>query len=98
MARVGKGRGRLATVLSIIAFAAFGTWVVVSSSDVAHYQCEVCIAFRGQELCRRVEGQTETEAYRGAVTNACALLASGVTDTLACERTPPSRSDCTGVN
>jgi hypothetical protein len=62
--------------------------------DVGVVRCEVCITFDGQEACRAVDGATEDDAHRAAITNACALLASGVTRTMACERTPPTRSHC----
>ncbi len=78
-------------------FLALVGYVVYSSSYLARYQCEVCIPFRGQEVCRRVEAQTADEARRGAVTNACAVMVAGVTDTIACERTNPSRADCSAV-
>jgi hypothetical protein len=68
--------------------------VVVSSLRVADVRCEVCVSFDGQEACRSVEAASEEEARRGAHSNACALLASGVTDTLACERTPDSSVNC----
>jgi hypothetical protein len=69
--------------------------VVVSSLRVANVRCEVCMSFGGREACRSVEAATEAEARSGAHTNACALLASGVTDTLACERTQESTARCT---
>ncbi len=50
--------------------------------------------FRGAQDCRTVDGATEMEAHRAAITNACALLASGVTDSLACERTRPTTVRC----
>ncbi len=69
--------------------------VVGSSLQVAGVRCEVCVSFRGRQACRAVDAATEAEARRGAHTNACALLASGVTDSLACERTPESTARCT---
>ena len=68
--------------------------VVVSSLRVADVRCEVCVSFAGREACRSVEAATEDEARRGAHSNACALLASGVTDTLACERTEEASARC----
>jgi hypothetical protein len=32
------------------------------------------------------------------MTNACAQLISGVTETLACERTEPVKADCAALN
>jgi hypothetical protein len=68
--------------------------VVYSSFQIGGVRCEVCIQFQGREVCRAVDGTTEVEALSAATTNACALLASGVTNTLACERTPPRVSEC----
>jgi hypothetical protein len=69
--------------------------VVVSSLQVADVRCEVCMSFGGHEACRSVDAATEAEARHGAHANACALLASGVTDTMACERTEESSVRCT---
>jgi hypothetical protein len=69
--------------------------VVVSSLSIGSVRCEVCIEFHGRLACRAVDGNDETEARAAAVTNACALLASGVTDTVACQSTPPRDVHCT---
>jgi len=68
--------------------------VVYSSFNVGTVRCEVCITFEGREACRAVDGATESDATQGAVTNTCALLASGVTQSMQCARTPPSRVHC----
>jgi hypothetical protein len=72
-------------------------YVVYSSFQVSDFECDVCITFGGREACRTVAGKTEEDSLRGAITNACALLSSGVTDTLRCERTRPSRAECRSV-
>jgi hypothetical protein len=80
--------------VSLLGLAAIMGFVVWTSLDVGAVRCEVCIAFEGRQACRSVDAATEAEAHQGAVTNACALLASGVTQTLACERTTPLRVSC----
>lgn len=80
-----------ATVLFLVPVAAV---VVYSSFQVSDYECEVCIRFEGQEVCRTVTGKTEEEGIRSATDNACALLTSGVTDTLRCTRTMPTKAEC----
>ena len=85
------------TWLLFAAFLVFMGVVVYRSLQVAGHRCTVCLAFGGRDVCRTVEGPTEEEARRGALTNACAYLASGVTDSLACERTKPTKMDCTAV-
>jgi len=68
--------------------------VLYTSFHIGGVRCEVCITFEGRDACRAVDGTTEPEARQAAVTNTCALLASGVTQTMACERTPPTRERC----
>ena len=50
---------------------------------------EVCMVFRGNRDCRKAQARNREEALRTAITNACAQLASGVTDSGQCENTPP---------
>jgi hypothetical protein len=82
--------------VALAGLVAVGAFVVWSSFQIGGVRCEVCITFENREACRAVDGTTREEALAAARTNACALLASGVTQTLACERTPPTRSDCSG--
>jgi hypothetical protein len=71
-----------------------GAVVVYSSFQVSDYECEVCMAFAGGEVCRTVTGKTEEEGLRTGIDNACAQLASGVTETLRCQRTMPRKAEC----
>ncbi len=57
-------------------------------------RCEVCIEFRGNQACRTVDGSEEREVRTSAINNTCAQLASGVTDSMACERTAPFKESC----
>jgi len=69
-------------------------FIVWSSLHVGSVRCEVCIDFEGRQACRAVDGATAAEARTSAINNACAFLASGVTQVMACERTPPTREQC----
>ena len=69
--------------------------VVLSSLSIGAVRCEVCMEFRGRRACRTVDGNDETDTRSAAITNACALLASGVTDTVACQNTAPEIVRCT---
>lgn len=50
---------------------------------------EVCMGFQGRTACKVASGETLDEAIRTATDNACALIASGVTDSGACSRSQP---------
>jgi len=67
---------------------------VYLTSQIGGARCEACITFRGRQVCRTVDGATEHEARMAAITNACALLASGVTETIACQNAPRDRLTC----
>jgi hypothetical protein len=63
--------------------------IIYSSVNLGKYRVEVCMSFHGATNCRTARGATEEGTRRAAITNACAAIASGVTDSIACENTPP---------
>lgn len=65
--------------------------VVYLTTGLRRYRCEVCITFRGQTECRRASGPSQEAAQRAAAEGACASLASGVGESIACSQTPPDR-------
>lgn len=97
MKRAARGPWKSGWLL-IGALALFMAFVIYRSLHVAGYRCSVCVTFRGQAACRTVEGPTEHDARMGAANNVCAYLAAGVTDSMACERTDPTKVDCSALN
>jgi hypothetical protein len=65
--------------------------IVYSSFNLARHRFEACMTFNGQTNCRTASGSTEEFATRTAISNACAAIASGVTDSIACEQSRPTR-------
>jgi hypothetical protein len=65
--------------------------IVYSSLNLARYRVEVCVAYNGLNNCRTASGETEENALRSAKGNACAAIASGVTDTIGCEGAVPTK-------
>ena len=63
--------------------------LVYSSMHIANYRVEVCVAFNGHSDCKTASADSQEHALRSAQSNACALMASGVTETMQCERTNP---------
>lgn len=94
----GRKRWRGSGWLLAAGLLLFMAFIIYRSLHVAGYSCAVCITFGGRSACTAVEGPTEQEARSGAMNNACAQLASGVTDSLACERTQPTKIDCAAIN
>jgi len=81
----------VAVILVLLALVAL---VAYSMRGVGGHACEVCIEFDGRTECRTAKGATKEEAVRTASENACALLTSGMTESIRCSRTPPSRVKC----
>jgi hypothetical protein len=80
--------------VALVVLLGVGAFVVYSSFTWSGVRCEVCMEFEGRRACRTVDGAGEEETVAAARTNSCALLTSGVTGTMACERTPPARAQC----
>ena len=69
-------------------------YVIAGSLSVDGHTCEVCMEFQGASQCRTVSGASVDLARQGAITNACAFISSGVTDSIACGRGTPLREKC----
>jgi hypothetical protein len=57
-------------------------------------ECELCIEYRGRTACRTALAADRDAALRSAVSTACAVLSSGVTQGMECDRTPPRMVRC----
>ena len=66
------------------------------ASTCSGVRCEVCITYNGLSQCRTVDGEREEDVHLAAVNNVCAYLANGVTDNMACMRTPPTQGASAG--
>ena len=78
-----SGRKNLvAALVFLVPIAAFVVW---SSFQVSAVECEVCIRFEGRETCRAASAATRDEALRSATDNACALVTSGMTNSIRCQ-------------
>ena len=78
--------------LAAIAFVAVVLAVLIySTMTLSQARVEVCMTFGGQMHCSTVSGATRESALRTAITNACAVISSGVTDTIACEQQAPAK-------
>ena len=63
--------------------------IVYSTVNGPRYRVEVCMAYQGRTACRVVSAKSEEAALRSGAGNACAEIASGVTDTMRCEQSEP---------
>lgn len=75
--------------LGILAFAALLAVMTSLMLGLRQNRVEVCMAFNGRTNCSTASGPGRDEALRTATHAACTLIASGVTDSQACERGEP---------
>jgi hypothetical protein len=80
-----------AALIGIIFLAAVGAALYYSTATLAKRRVEVCMEFKGMTSCRTASGSTEEFALRTATNNACATIASGVTDSIACDQSTPTK-------
>ncbi len=78
-------------IIGILFFLAIVAVIIYSTMNLSRYRVEVCMQFNGRTSCRTTSGSTEDFALRTAMQNACAEIASGVTDSIACEHSQPVR-------
>ena len=76
-------------LIGILLVAAILAVIVYSTLTMAKARVEVCMQFNGQTSCRTASASTREFALRTATQNACAGIASGVTDSIACEHSEP---------
>lgn len=94
MAETKRARASRNLVAALAVLAPIVAFVVYSSFQVSVVECRVCVRYDGREMCRAASAATRDEALRSAADNACALLASGMTETLRCHGGEPLSSEC----
>jgi len=83
-----------AGLVGLLLGVAIVAYVLAGSMTASDHNCEVCMEYKGRSQCRTVAGATVELAREGAIQNACAYIAGGVTDGMACHREKPVRESC----
>ncbi len=81
-------------VAGLMLGAVFVAAMVFAIERESAVQCELCMEFGGRTACRTASAADRDAAVRGAITTACAVLSSGVTQGLECDRTRPRSLSC----
>lgn len=85
-------RGRvLALIAAVLIFVAY---LVYGSMRVVRAECELCVEFRGLTECRTGSGETDEDAKQAAQRAACAVMAAGMNESIACQNRPPHNVRC----
>jgi hypothetical protein len=85
---------KLWKILVGLGFVALIGFIIYSATGLAQVSCTVCVEFHGRTSCQPAAGTSQDEAVKTAESVACAELATGRTESIACERTPPKSIMC----
>ena len=86
---------RRSTVITLAVLLILAAVMIWTSFSDANIECEMCMTYDGRINCARAAAPTEEEAERSAKSTACATIAAGRAQSLECERTSPTRRECT---
>jgi hypothetical protein len=84
-------RGRLLTLIVVLAFGGFLLWSTLTSQRV---ECTVTVDFANDRNTATASAASEADAAREAQTAACGPLAEGMNESIACGRIPPISRQC----
>ncbi|MEO8090689.1 MAG: hypothetical protein ABI703_10365 [Gemmatimonadales bacterium] len=87
-------RGRLLTLLAVLAFAGFLLWSTLSSQRV---ECSVTVAFNNTRSSATASAASQSDATREAQTAACGPIANGMNESIACGRIAPVSRQCRNI-
>ncbi len=85
---------RSITWIVVIGIIVVLAYLVYGSTQLIQAECELCVEFRGQTQCRRGTGTNDAEARQAAQKAACAVMASGMNESIACQNTQPHSVQC----
>lgn len=83
-----------ATLIFLVLAALSAAVLALAVRSALRVECEACVTFAGRTACRTAAGRNEDEAKRTAVENACAFLASGMTEVVSCTTASPATFRC----
>ncbi len=72
----------------------FMGFVIYSTIRPVQVECEVCLQFNGELVCRSGRGATEEEARIAAQESTCGGNVSGMAELIACRNATPVRVQC----
>jgi len=77
--------------LAVVGFLAALVWVTLQQVQT---RCEVCMQYRGSQICETASAADRAQAVAQARSSACARLSSGVTEGIRCNGGAPLSVSC----
>lgn len=82
---------KMVVLLGLLAFA---IGIVYMTVTPVQSQCEVCMEFDGEMVCRKGAGATEADARKAAQESACGGNVAGMSELIICRGREPDRVQC----
>ncbi len=83
-------RSRMGLIATVVIFIALMLAIIIYSSIGIHpYEVETCITYKGRTNCGAAAGATREQALAAAARIACSSISGGMTESIACDATPP---------
>lgn len=87
-------KGAILTTAFLI-FMAYISFTLISTGS--KYECEVCVKYNETESCQTVRGIERNDTVMQGVSTACGAVARGMTESIDCQNTPPSKLVCKNI-
>jgi len=81
----------IAIIVGLGAFMGLVVWTTLQGVEV---ECEVCLEFNGEEVCRLGRAAAEAEALAAAHQSVCGGRGFGMAESIACLSRIPNRQSC----
>jgi hypothetical protein len=91
-----KPKKRVGVWIFLGVFTVFVTMLILGSMKTVQAECSLCIEYRGQRQCRTGSGATQADAQGAAQRAACAVMAAGMNESIACQNARPQELICSG--
>ena len=84
-------KSALATIVFLGFIAYFSITSIWTGSE---YKCEICVRYYNTESCQKVEGMDKKDTIMTGISTACGAVATGMTESIDCQQTPPTKMVC----
>lgn len=82
------------TLLTVTVLAALAAFLLYSTLASQKFECTVAVTFKGQTNSATASAEHQQDAKRQAQNTACGTIAAGMDESIACDNTPPDKTEC----
>lgn len=84
-------------IVTIVFLGFIAYFSITSIWTGSEYECEICIRYNNTDVCQKVEGMDKENTIMTGISTACGAVANGMTESIDCQQTPPTKIQCTKI-